>query len=947
MPKDRSATNWVELPGSKKTKSPGSTIGEPTPPDEIFTVLLKLRRRRPLPTLTGKSRRQMTYEEYAAKQSANPADIDHVTSFAKKFHLEVDSVLPVERSVILKGIARNFSKAFHVELKAHRLANGESYRGREGVISIPAPLKSIVVGVFGLDNRPAVRRHVLYGQFAAARPTPTAQQFQSPGSIKPFYANQLATLYDFPPGTDGSGQTIGIVEIGGGFEKKDLDEYFTQAGISSPPNISVATVPGGASNSPAPNNPQEPDIEVLLDMEVAGSAAPGANLIMYFGKNGSTKQTLLAVQAAVHDQANNPTVLSLSWGGEEYDASLGAGQNGVLEKQYQDSMNDLFQTAGTLGKTVCVSSGDNGSACAPANDPQRPWDGHAHVSFPASSPYVLAVGGTHIISPSAANMQEESWHPGANIGTGGGISRYFPRPSYQQKAVTQSAVNPPGSTGRGVPDVSADAAQESGYIVLVDGQTFAGEDRQHPPIGGTSASAPLWAALIARLNQATNAKLGFVNPLLYQLPASAFHDITKGNNGDYKAGPGWDACTGLGTPDGQKLLAALSPLVAPTASAAVQARAAASKARRPLRNRGRIERPTPEQISGQVSRWITEFDSEDQRTYFPGVVVPATVSTARELSPIKWPYGVPEPKPFAIAPDPDAPLPNFDYLVVTWTLEEARALADVLTPGYPSKTSWYHYTHNFNSEYVPLINPDAPSVKDSHRLGSFFPTMINGKKVLCFKSELHLNQDGPKLPILKLWNQLIEEVNPGLIITTGTGGGIGSFVELGDVIVAPSVRFDCTTKFKSQSFAKSVYPCPNLAQTSFAQAESLFAANASQLPPSNRLPTIITQPGSGIPSADVVTTDFFAYDDVLDRYGLQGLGAACDEGDATLGLVMSKLGSRTPKWASVRNASDPQIQDSGMTAKQGYELATGYYAKYGYWTTIPSAITCWALIYDN
>jgi kumamolisin len=811
MARARSGPDFIDLPGSYRALSRGAKVGPPIPADEVFSVLVRLHRSRPLGLLTGKTRPQMSHSDYAAKHSAKLADINQVKSFAERFHLEVDAVFPVERSIILKGTAKNLSKAFRVKLRTHRLPDGKSYRGREGKISIPSNLASIVMGVFGLDDRPVVHRHVRFGPLTKVASAPTGQQFQTPGSIKAFYANQLAVLYHFPEGTDGSGQNIGIVEIGGGFKQTDLDEYFADAGITNPPNFAVATVPGGASNSPDPTDPELPDLEVLLDMEVAGSAAPGANFRMFFGKDGSTKQSMLAVQAAVHYQAASLSVLSLSWGGEEYESSHGVAEQSASEKQYQDNMNDLFETAATLGITVCVSTGDNASACFPLNDPRNPWDGHAHVNFPASSPYVLAVGGTHIVS-TGAKVQEETWHPAANVGTGGGISRYFSRPGYQQNDVSQSAVNPPGGTGRGVPDVSADAAQQSGYIVKVDGHSYPGSGPQYPPIGGTSAAAPLWAALIARLNQGLNTKLGFVNPLLYkaQLAAGAFRDITKGNNGDYKAGPGWDPCTGLGVPNGDDLLKALSPLVVPAASSAVEIRAAASKAGKALRSRGKIERPTPEQISGQVSHWITQYDSDDPTTYFPGTVATATVSTSRAPSPIQWPKGkAPVAAPLSAAPDPEAPLSKYDYLVVTWTTEEAKALADILTPDYPSKTAWYHYTRNFTSEYVPIIKPDAPSVKDSHRLGSFFPTVIAGKKVLCFKSELHLNQDGPKLPILKLWKQLIAEVRPKLILTTGTGGGIGSYVELGDVTVASSVRFDCTQKLKAESFAKSVYRCSN------------------------------------------------------------------------------------------------------------------------------------------
>jgi kumamolisin len=193
----------------------------------------------------------------------------------------------------------------------------------------------------------------------------------------------------------------------------------------------------------------------------------------------------------------------------------------------------------------------------------RPWDGQAHVSFPASSPFVLACGGTHVIDASSSHLDEESWHPEPNVGTGGGISRYFELPSYQQSVVNQTAVNPAGGPGRGVPDVSADSAQESGYRVLVDGMSFPDDSQRLPPIGGTSAAAPLWAGLIALMNQSLKTRLGFLNPLLCKLPKSsgAFHDVTQGSNGDYKTGEGWDACTGLGTPNGQMLLAALKAVL--------------------------------------------------------------------------------------------------------------------------------------------------------------------------------------------------------------------------------------------------------------------------------------------------------------------------------------------------------------------------------------------------
>ena len=352
--------------------------------------------------------------------------------------------------------------------------------------------------------------------------------------------------------------------------------------------------------------------------------------------------------------------------------------------------------------------------------------------------------------------------------------------------------------------------------------------------------------------------------------------------------------------------------------------------------------------SANLARRIIQFDSEDASTFSPHTLPPAEVMLAAARTPIPWPSGKePKPQPLSPAPAPTDALPQFDYLVVTWTAEEAKCLADTLTPGYPSKTAWYPYTHNFTSDFVPIIRRGAPSVQDSHRLGSYFPTLVGGKRVLCFKSELHMSQDGPKLPIAKLWQQLIAETQPKLVITTGTAGGIGAAIELGDVVVAPSVRFDCLKSFKSAPFHDSVYACSKLKTTSLATAQQLFAANQAHLPPAPRPARVFTRPAAGVTITDVVTTDFFAFDDSTDHYGLQGLGAAVEMGDAVLGLVVEQLGAKAPKWIAVRNASDPQIDATGLTPKEVATKAAQIYERYGYWTTIPSAITCWSLILDN
>lgn len=556
-----SYTVWRELHGSAKRIARGASIAEPANPEEVIEVLVRLRAktRLPGPPIAG---RRMSRKKLQAQHGADPTDIEKLRAFAGHFHLTLSEVRAPERVLILQGKIANFEKAFRVELRRHRLNAEVSYRGRVGSISLPAEIAGAVVGVFGLDNRPVVWR-TLRLHTAAADQDGTAGGSQTPGPITDFCPTALARIYDFPVNLDGSGQKIGIVEIGGGYTDEDLATYFAQAGLTRPPRYVTRPVIGGATNTPA-DAEDEPDVEVLLDMEVAGTVAPGAELCMYFVNDGSEKQILLGVSAAIHDAAADLSVLSLSFGGAEYDpATMGSGQGSAATSQWQDNINDLLQSAGHLGITVCVASGDQASFGVPTDSPY--FDGNAHVSFPASSPYALACGGTHIVSPDLGRPIEEVWHPALGVGTGGGISRYFPLPDYQRGIVTQKAVSPAGGPGRGIPDVCADAANESGYRVLCDGAWYpdATADPQRPPIGGTSASTPLWAALIALINQALQTRVGFINPVLYKIgsPSAAFFDVTQGNNGDYQATTGWDPCTGLGSPNGAALLAALKRLV--------------------------------------------------------------------------------------------------------------------------------------------------------------------------------------------------------------------------------------------------------------------------------------------------------------------------------------------------------------------------------------------------
>jgi len=343
-----------------------------------------------------------------------------------------------------------------------------------------------------------------------------------------------------------------------------------------------------------------------------------------------------------------------------------------------------------------------------------------------------------------------------------------------------------------------------------------------------------------------------------------------------------------------------------------------------------------------LAKHIINFDSDDFSTHQA-----FTIRTARRvLSPIPWPAGQqPAPKKLTGAGGAK-PLPASDVLVVTWTTEEAKALADVLTPGFPSKTGWYDYTENF-AAYQPMLTGNSPA-KESKRLGSYFMTIINGKKVLCFKSELHMSTYSIQLPIKKLWQQIIGETKAAIVITTGTAGGIGAKANLGDVVISKKVRFDCTKKFKNQPFATEKFTAGNTLKvpTNTPVIKKLLAANSNNLPVDSPQPAFFNDTDSLNKVPGVVTTDFFAFDNKQDTYGLQKLGSAVEMGDAVLALVVSGITDNPPEWICIRNASDPEIKDD-TTLEEQKKKAAQIYEQYGYWTTVCSAIACWALVVNN
>jgi kumamolisin len=488
-------------------------------------------------------RQHLTRDQFLAQRGALEEDLPKVEEFAHEYGLSISETNLAKGSVTLSGTVAAFSKAFNVELLNYTHADG-NYRGRTGPVNIPSELDGIVTAVLGLDNRPQARPH-----FRTRRPAIASHVLttQPAGTFTPV---QVAQLYDFPANVDGTGQCIAIIELGGGYKTRDIKNYFKNTLNMTAPKV-VAVSVDGAHNKPT-GDPNGPDGEVMLDIEVAGAVAPKSTLAVYFAPN--TDQGFYnAISAAVHDTRYNPSVISISWGGPE----------STWSQQSLTSYNTLLEDAATLGLTVCAASGDSGSTDGVTDNLQ-------HVDFPASSPYALACGGTKLSASNNQYSGEEVWNEmaaGEGAG-GGGVSEIFPKPAYQADGPNihvPKSVNPGNFMGRGVPDVSGDADPQSGYDVLVDGQASV--------IGGTSAVAPLWAGLTACINQLAGKRVGSMTSLLYSQVAPAgntFHDITTGDNGAYSASPGWDACTGWGSPIGSAIASVLTgkPVPAQRAAAA-------------------------------------------------------------------------------------------------------------------------------------------------------------------------------------------------------------------------------------------------------------------------------------------------------------------------------------------------------------------------------------------
>lgn len=531
------AEGRTELAGSHRPAAIGARrIADANPDDEVeVTITLSGPQLPAVDDVTGPA---VAAETYAATYGADAADAATVKDELEKFGLQVYDVSLATRSLHARGTVQQLDSAFGVSLGIYEGHRQDPFRGREGSISIPAALDGIVTGVFGLDDRRMARRK-------------TAPTQAGPAALAPV---DFEARYQFPPG-DGTGQAIAIGEFGGAYFATDVQAFCQKYDRAVP---AITPVSAGYPLYTAEQIQQMPEEkqkeilddsgEVMMDVEIAAALCPAAGISVYFAPFNQ-KGWIDLINAVVGAQPT-PVALSISWGLAEDSPDWSS--SAVQE------VNQRLQAAAMLGITVCAAAGDDG-----AGDQMQ--DGQAHVNFPATSPFVLAVGGTML---GGTPPEEVVWweppgdrsQPGGGS-TGGGVSTVFPRPAWQ--TVQVPSLNAGSIDGRVVPDVAALAGPP--YYDLI----FQGADS---PNGGTSAATPLWAALLARIAAGLPAadQLRFLTPLLYAnaqngqpTGQSGCTDITSGNNNSpgvqgYVAGPGYDAVSGWGTPLGTELAQLLS-----------------------------------------------------------------------------------------------------------------------------------------------------------------------------------------------------------------------------------------------------------------------------------------------------------------------------------------------------------------------------------------------------
>jgi kumamolisin len=536
----------------------------------------------------------LTVDQFATRFGAKPSQIAAVQSQLRSQGLTVGAPSANHLTLPVTGSVAQVQSAFSTKLSKVKLSDGHSTYLNSEAVALPASVAGDVQGVIGLDGsavpqpqyakspaRRALRLRTADSagaQEATGGPQPCSaatavqQQFRQQGDA-PRTADNLATAYNFSPyylaGDLGQGQTVALFEEGAPYPQSDVGEFQGCYGTSAG-TVTLVPVDGG----PGPYNPNDPnstngDGEVTLDIDVVNEMAPQAKILVYSapGTAAAAVDTLTAIVSQ-----NQAKVVSISYGACEANTPAAT----------SNAQNTLLQEAAAQGQSVFASSGDAGSEMCTQ---QTQSNTALSVIDPGNQPFITSVGGTELDSYTAAVPNEGVWNSGPGSGSGGGVSKDFTMPAYQSTAATSlGLVNPDSGQGGGcgggncreVPDVAADAASESGYVVFSNGAWTV--------TGGTSGSSPFWAGFFALANASSTCRglsLGFANPALYQVAGSAylsnFFDVTKGgvitgaaNNDTYNVNGGlypvtaeYDMTTGLGSPNAAALGASLCSVRAP------------------------------------------------------------------------------------------------------------------------------------------------------------------------------------------------------------------------------------------------------------------------------------------------------------------------------------------------------------------------------------------------
>jgi subtilase family serine protease len=513
-------------------------------------------------------RHYLTPSQFASRFGAGSQTISDVRASLSAQGLKLGPTAVNGLSIPATGSVGTAQKAFDTSFDNYSLPSGRTAYANTTAPSLPTAIAGDVQSVLGLDDLHQSSAGPAPAKALAATHAATAAKANAEGGAvwngscpdfdNDWTADQLATAYSTAPlsddGLNGDGVTVGLYELST-YDPSDVETYegcYDYDGGNPDPSIGDVTVDGGALDDSGSG-------EVTLDIEDVLGLAPGANIVVYEGPNSGPGAYDTYSQMISDDTMQ---VISTSWGlCETYEGKPGA-----------SAQNTLFQEAAVQGQTILAAAGDFGSSDCEASSSSNH---NLAVDDPASQPYVTGVGGTDLtsLSPTETVWNQPASHCPSQCSGGGGISKFWTMPTWQQSAVIDDSSGSPcgaatGSYCRQVPDVTASASGQNGYLIFWDGDWYV--------FRGTSAAAPLWAAFIAQADQCAAAAgpVGFINPVLYQHPAD-LNDVTTGNNhinsavptGDWTAHTGYDLASGLGSPDGSALLSDFcSPAVQPTVS---------------------------------------------------------------------------------------------------------------------------------------------------------------------------------------------------------------------------------------------------------------------------------------------------------------------------------------------------------------------------------------------